>query len=193
MNNKKNKSVAYRILVLLAILIPVILGLSYAYFLTQIYGNNTNISGGITSTFVFDLQTDNDGYINATDLVPISTDEIETLSNVGEFSVIAGNNSNKVIYSISLVNISISNNLKSEDFKWSLECTNDNSKSSSGNFANVSGISKILLSDLEIESNSTDNYILRLYIEDTGENQISMINGTFSAKVAANAKLLYEE
>lgn len=193
MNNKKNKSVAYRILVLLAILIPVILGLSYAYFLTQIYGNNTNISGGITSTFVFDLQTDNDGYINASDLVPISIEEIETLSNVGEFSVVTGNNSNKVVYSISLVNISISNNLKSEDFKWSLECTNDNSKSIEGNFANVSGTSKILLSDLEIESNSTDNYILRLYIEDTGENQISMINGTFSAKVAANAKLLYEE
>lgn len=192
MDNKKKKSEAYKILILLSILIPVILGFSYAYFLARINGNQTLINGGITNRFDFELQTNNNGYINATDLIPISSSEVNDLAEVGTFNVVTGNNTNKVIYSISLEELTISDNLKSSKFKWILECTNDSSKTTSGNFMNVSGNSKILFSDKIINANTTDYFRLKLFIEDDGTNQISMINGHFSAKISATAKLIYE-
>lgn len=191
MENKK-KSRAYKILILLAILIPVILGFSYAYFLAQTKGNKTNISGNITNKFEFNLQTDNDGYISASDLIPISSNEIDTLSEVGQFNIVAGNNANKITYKISLENISISNNLKSSDFKWILECTNDSSKSTSGDFSSINGTTKDLISNLTINANSTDYYKLKLYIEETNINQSNLLNGSFSAKVSATAELTYQ-
>ena len=71
MDNSKKDNMFYKLLITIAILIPMVVGISYAYFLTNIKGGNTTISGtATTSDFTLDLITDNSGYIAATDLIP---------------------------------------------------------------------------------------------------------------------------
>ena len=72
MDNSRNDNVLYKTLIVIAILIPLVIGFSYAYFLTNIKGNKTIISGTTSANdFVLNLITDNSGYINATGLATI--------------------------------------------------------------------------------------------------------------------------
>ena len=40
MDNSRNDNVLYKTLIVIAMLIPLVIGFSYAYFLTNIKGNN---------------------------------------------------------------------------------------------------------------------------------------------------------
>ena len=197
MENKEKKSLYYRLLIVGAIIVPVIIGFSYAYFLSAVKVTNNNptvISGKVTSQMIFNIETENDGYINATNLIPLREEQIEEYANVGTFRVSSGNNSNNIIYELSLTNISITNNLKSSSFKWQLVCTScsDESKNASGNFSTVSGTDMVLKTNVMIAPNTNDDYKLLLWIQEDGTDQTSLMNQSFSAKVKAVGELTYE-
>src|SRR5574344_2095974 len=184
------KKKSYKYLIIIAIIIPVLFGISYAYYLAVIKGNNSSVKGTATNTFDINLVTDSGGYITATNMIPIVSDDIANLSNKGVFKVVAGNNEHKVTYSLSLTNISISTNLKVADFKWDLINKDTTTSIASGNFASVSS-TITLASNLTIEANTTTNYELRIYILETDSDQTSQMNGTFSAKVTLTADMTY--
>src|SRR5574344_110081 len=184
------KKKSYKYLIMIAIIIPVLFGISYAYYLAVIKGNNSSVKGTATNTFDINLVTDSGGYITATNMIPIVSDDIANLSNKGVFKVVAGNNEHKVTYSLSLTNISISSNLKVADFKWDLINKDTSTSIASGNFASVSS-TLTLASNLTIEANTTTNYELRIYILETDSDQTSQMNGTFSAKVTLTADMTY--
>src|SRR5574344_1063634 len=184
------KKKSYKYLIIIAIIIPVLFGISYAYYLAVIKGNNSSVKGTATNTFDINLVTDSGGYITATNMIPIVSDDIANLSNKGVFKVVAGNNEHKVTYSLSLTNISISTNLKVADFKWDLINKDTTTSIASGNFASVSS-TLTLASNLTIEANTTTNYELRIYILETDSDQTSQMNGTFSAKVTLTADMTY--
>ena len=149
MDNSRNDNVLYKTLIVIAILIPLVIGFSYAYFLTNIKGNKTIISGTTSANdFVLNLITDNSGYINATGLAPIQSIFVESNAAKGMFSVStideSGTNKNDypVAYNISLTNISITDALRDavkDSFKWSLTCETcaDTSNNRSGNFTGL--------------------------------------------------------
>ncbi|UKI29171.1 MAG: hypothetical protein L6V78_02200 [Clostridium sp.] len=97
---------------MIAVIVPIILSVSYAYFLARVSGDNTVIDGNATNKFDIDLITTNEGYINASDLLPISETASADKAAKGIFSVKTGSNDYKINYSLSLTDITLSDNLK---------------------------------------------------------------------------------
>ena len=187
MENNKNKKRIFRFSVFLAIIIPVILSLSFAYFQAIITGEDAGVTSTSTDTFDIELITENDGYINAIDLLLITPEEVAEHSQKGYFKVVSGSNEHYVYYTLSLSEITISSNLQVDDFKWQL--LKDNIEHSSGTFNGVSQNSMTLASNILIGANETANYELRLWIEETGVDQISLMNGSFVGKVSMVADM----
>lgn len=192
MEEKKIKGNAYKLLISIAIIVPIILGISYAYFLAVIKGDNTTANGTATDKFDINLITDDNGYINATNIMPIESTEVATKANQGKFRVQAGANKNAVNYSISLTELSVSTNLQNSSFKWSLECTNDSTKNTSGTFEGASGSSLLLLNSLSLYPSNYDDYIFRIWLENSEDtDQTAMMNGSFSGKITISANMQY--
>jgi len=172
MDNSRNDNVLYKTLIVIAILIPLVVGFSYAYFLTNIKGNKTIISGTTSANdFVLNLITDNSGYIDATGLAPIQSIFVESNAAKGMFSVStideSGTNKNDypVAYNISLTNITITNGLRDavkDSFRWSLTCETcaDTSNNRSGNFTNL----KTLTPSSTSTSNGVTTYKYSEYV-----------------------------
>lgn len=169
MDNSRNDNVLYKTLIVIAILIPLVIGFSYAYFLTNIKGNKTIISGTTSANdFVLNLITDNSGYINATGLAPIQSIFVESNAAKGMFSVStideSGTNKNDypVAYNISLTDITITNGLRDAafngSFRWSLTCEKcaDTSNNRSGNFTGLQ--SQPILSESTSDEVTTYKY-----------------------------------
>lgn len=172
MDNSRNDNVLYKTLIVIAILIPLVVGFSYAYFLTNIKGNKTTISGTTSANdFVLNLITDNSGYIDATGLAPIQSIFVESNAAKGMFSVStidkSGTNKNDypVAYNISLTDITITNGLRDavkDSFRWSLTCETcaDTSNNRSGNFTNL----KTLTPSSTSTSNGVTTYKYSEYV-----------------------------
>ena len=197
METKDRNKIYYRLLLIAAIIIPVVIGFSYAYFLAVVNITNdqpTVIQGTVVSNINFELQTENNGYINASEIIPLTQEQIEDYAEVGTFKVVTGTNPYVISYNLSLTNISISAELKNQYFKWRLICTScasdDISKNAEGNFANVTGTDMTLKNNILIPSNSNDEYKLMIWLEESNSDQTNTINKTFTAKVKAEAELI---
>ena len=192
MKDKKESKLNYKFLIMIAVLIPIILSISYAYFLASVSGDNTVIDGNATNKFDIDLITADDGYINASDMLPISETASADKAAKGIFSVKTGSNDYKINYSLSLTDITLSDNLKSsDDLKWELWSSDTNTKISSGTFKNASS-TLLLKNNIIINKNQTNNYELRIYVLETNTNQLELLDGTLSAKVTMDAEMINE-
>ena len=194
MENKEKSSLLYKLLILTAIAVPLIIGSSYAYFLAVIEGteNPTNMTGTSVANFDFDLVTDNGGYIDASDTVPITDANRTTQGNIGNFKVTTGLNVYSVNYSISLTDITISPELKIADFKWELKCTScaNTNNDASGNFSSYTSGDLVLKSNLVIAPSSEDSYRLIIWLSDNNADQTSLMNKSFRAKIQATGEFL---
>ena len=192
MKDKKESKLNYKFLIMIAVIVPIILSVSYAYFLARVSGDNTIIDGNATNKFDIDLITTDNGYINASDMLPISETASADKAAKGIFSVKTGSNDYKINYSLSLTDITLSDNLKSSnDLKWELWSSDTNTKISSGTFKNASS-TLLLKNNIIINKNRTNNYELRIYVLETNTNQLELLDGTLSAKVTMNAEMINE-
>lgn len=192
MKDKKESKLNYKFLIMIAVIVPIILSVSYAYFLARVSGDNTIIDGNATNKFDIDLITTDNGYINASDMLPISETASADKAAKGIFSVKTGSNDYKINYSLSLTDIIISDNLKSsDDLKWELWSSDTNTKISSGTFKNASS-TLLLKNNIIINKNQTNNYELRIYVLETNTNQLELLDGTLSAKVTMDAEMINE-
>lgn len=195
MENKEKNNIYYRLLMISAIIIPVIIGFSYAYFLAVVKVTDdkpTTVQGTVVSDFDFGLVDENNAYINASNLIPLTSDQIDIYAESGNFTVRAGNNPYAIAYTISLTDISLPNVLKNTYFKWRLICTScsDTSKNAEGNFQAVTTDLE-LKNNIIIPANSTDDYKIMIWLEESGADQINTMNQTFSAKVKVQGELIY--
>ena len=192
MKDKKESKLNYNFLIMIAVIVPIILSVSYAYFLARVSGDNTIIDGNATNKFDIDLITTDNGYINASDMLPISETASADKAAKGIFSVKTGSNDYKINYSLSLTDITLSDNLKSSnDLKWELWSSDTNTKISSGTFKNASS-TLLLKNNIIINKNQTNNYELRIYVLETNTNQLELLDGTLSAKVTMDAEMINE-
>ena len=192
MKDKKESKLNYKFLIMIAVIVPIILSVSYAYFLARVSGDNTIIDGNATNKFDIDLITTDNGYINASDMLPISETASADKAAKGIFSVKTGSNDYKINYSLSLTDITLSDNLKSSnDLKWELWSSDTNTKISSGTFKNASS-TLLLKNNIIINKNRTNNYELRIYVLETNTNQLELLDGTLSAKVTMDAEMINE-
>ena len=98
MEDNRNRKKTYRILVTIAIIIPIVIAISYAYFQAAILGEDAGISGKSTNKFEIDLVTENNGYINATNVVLIKEENIAIDSEKGFFKVVSGTQIIFIVY-----------------------------------------------------------------------------------------------
>ena len=195
MENKDRRVDYYKLLVISAIIVPIIIGFSYAFFLARINITNntpTTIHGSAASTFDFNLVTQNNGYIKASSVYPIDDSAASTDAEIGRFNVVTGNNTYSVNYSLSLVDILMSDELKTTDFKWALTCTScsGTSNNASGNFSAVEGSTMLMISNLVIAANTTNQYELRIWLSNTSSDQSNVLGSHFSARVQASGEFI---
>ncbi len=209
MENEKRIELNYKLLIVFAIAVPLILGTAYAYFLPNVSGDDpSKIQGTVIKDIDFRLTTsEENGYINATDLVPINdgryseTNEVDEKAAKGSFSIESlTTNERNLSYSISFTDIIISEALKTEDFRWRLEKVNSSGTvitTYEGNFASINNDTSITLkTNIILAPGATDNYIIKLWITNTDFDQCPdptnkatcIINTSFSGKISVEAE-----
>lgn len=192
----KKRNRFYLILTIL-FAIFLIIGSSYAYYQIYLKGDDTGIKGKSSQFFegiqgleqeIIQLSNgkiklETTGYINAKNLLLIKPIDIEDKSEKSKFRVTNEDYDNLILYSISLTELIISQNLQVTDFKWQLFNHNTSETIVSGDFTKASTDTFLLKNDISIEPRSAHEYELRLWIEENNKDQRYLLNGSFSSKI----------
>lgn len=182
----KQKPLLIGLLVVLTIA-ALIVGLTYAYFTANIRGNEEASTTNLKARqLVIDFETSE--YIQNTSAELIAASDISSKADFSKFSVSNNSTGGTASYTLRLENIEISDNFKSADFKWRLE--KNGSIISTGNFSNIGNKTSIDIGTADILAGSTDSYVFRIWLEETAVDQSQLYNGSFSGKIALEAKSL---
>ncbi len=204
---KENKiELNYKLLIVFAVALPLILGTAYAYFLPKITGDApSTITGTVVEEVDFELITpDENGYITATNLVPINDgkyyepSEVDTKASKGTFQVKnTATNGRNIKYTVGLSIVQIDDALKTADFRWRLEKVDSDGNVLSTYSDNEKGFSTIssdntitLATGIVVAPSATDNFVLKLWISNTNFDQCTstsdascILNKNFKGKI----------
>mgnify|MGYP004661540199 CR=1 FL=1 len=178
--NRKQKIIVSTTGIFLVLLILV--GLTYAYFLTRINGNKNDKSISVTTANLRLVYSDGtDGVIGGTNIEPSDTVYTKT------FTVKSEGNKN-IEYGVYLINV-INQLTRKEDVKYTLECTTDGTIKCNGVNETTfpSGISQLITNT--IEPGKTHTYTFKFTYKDTGTDQSIDMGKELSAKIQIFGKL----
>ena len=188
MSTKKNiKEIMSKRYIQIGILIVLIslvgLASTYAWF-TWKSSSNTNVTLSIGN--LADVTFTSGPDINISNLAPVYnyTDGVST-------TFVMKNNSttNNLNYEIKLDVTSISNELKSESFKYTL--LKDNKVVQTGNLKNAVNGKTLILNASSLDKGSTSNYKLYFWIDGNIENSSNMMNKSLVGKIDVGEKTTY--
>ena len=155
----------------------ILLGLTYAYFLTRIQGNTNSKSISVTTADLKLVYNDgSDGVIGGENLIPSETEYTKT------FTVKNDGNAN-VEYGVYLIDV-INTLVRKDDVKYTLNCITDgtitcNKVTTETTFP--SGIKQLITN--EIEPGKTHTYTFTFTYKDTGTDQSIDMGKELSAKL----------
>lgn len=186
MNNDK-KVLLYALLVVC--LVMVIGTLSTFAFFKRSFSDGTKKTVTNASTTNLDVDFSTSEYINNISGVLIDEDDYLDEADSTKFTIKKPSTStiaSDIYYDILLTDISISDNLKSSYFVWKLVKGTD-TVVASGNFSTIGKNTSITLST-KTKISGTHSYSLYVYLKnDDSVNQLNLLNGSFTAKVAVDA------
>ena len=170
--NKKNKIIISITGIVLVLLILV--GLTYGYYLTRISGNTSDKSISIDMANLELTYSDGNGLIEAKSIIPGETIATKTFTvkNTGNAKV-----SNYVVYLDSVVN----NFEDKNDLKLTLTCTSDIGNCNGTNITYPS--TNIMLVTNDIEEKETQSYELKVEFIETNDNQSDNMNKEMSGNI----------
>lgn len=155
----------------------ILLGLTYAYFLTRIQGNTNSKSISVTTADLKLVYNDgSDGVIGGENLIPSETEYTKT------FTVKNDGNAN-VEYGVYLIDV-INTLVRKDDVKYTLNCTTDGTITSNKVTTETtfpSGIKQLITN--EIEPGKTHTYTFTFTYKDTGTDQSIDMGKELSAKL----------
>ena len=163
-------------IVSLVISIVLVIGISYAYFITEEEtGEQTTTVGNLDLTFTEST------VLRLTNAIPLRDEDVE--NSASEIPFLITNTGTVNIYtSINLDSVTMSDALKIYDFKWALY-EGDN-KVTTGDFS--SGASSYnLANNLLIRPSETNRYMVRIWVSSSSLDQSTLSASTFSATVSA--------
>ena len=172
---------------LILVLIVFAVGRTYAYFSAK---SNTTIETVTTATY--DLEVSNNAILRAEDIVPIASTDVTTKATELPFTI-TNTSTGPIIAEISLTNITMSKGLDDIYFKWALY--SDGVKEVEDSFYNATNkvinendvtIDKIMLAS-NIEIDTSKNYKLYIWIEESGNPQDDLQDSTFVGKISVDA------
>lgn len=203
-DNSKKRVILGSLIIVVSIVI-IGLSLSYAYYVNTIRETNADNQGASLTSGNLSMDFTTSQNIKATSASLINDADIlsEENNNYTAFSIsfAEDNTVSEATYNIYLTDISMTENFKSSYVKWALYRANNtanNTLVTQGDFSNVTldgtGSGTHNASDITLASESitsvegTKSYKLYIWLSnDPDNNQISLLNGSLSAKVGFRA------
>ncbi len=183
MNEKNNKKILKTIMIIVLLIIVVGIGITVAYFSAQSLSNTQTIkTGGLSIVYEEDSKADIEFQITE----PIYDEEIEDKATKIQFRAHSFVNEERYM-NISIEEIEMAEELKTEDFRWALyetdkDYSNIGTKIADGDFTNTEAV-KSLKKDITVAGKETKYYTLYLWIRETDEKQIGYGGKEFSGKI----------
>ncbi len=165
-------------------IVVIILGIRYtvAYFSSKDTSNANKVTTG--SAKISYTENEN-GIINADGIVPINDDDIKDSATRLSFNV-ENIGTTDITYSIKLVDLTIHESMINKEFKWAVY--SGDQEIDSGDFSNAKNNENYsLIQNESLNEGKNKDYILYIWISETGVEQNSMIDKTFESKVQVEA------
>lgn len=200
---KSENKLFFGAIILVCLLIAIAISLTYAYFARKLLINGENTETTVEAGLL-DVDFLTSEYISNTDAKLINDVDAYKEADKTIFSVSRSekNTVEYVYYTLQLVDINITENLKSPYLKWSLyetkEIDSSTASLSSGDFSDLTCVTnedetetcKMELYDTKIPlaKNVTDEFVLIIWLSnDDNVNQNSLLKGSISGKVQVTA------
>ena len=182
--NRKQKIIVSTTGIFLVLLILV--GLTYAYFLTRINGNKNDKSISVSTAKLELTYGDNSAEILGKDLVLEPSD-----TEIGTKTFTVTNNGNDTSYVVIIENVSVTKTsdgstttFESNDFRYTLTCTKSDGSSCDGvNTQSVFPINGGVLVGNSIKEGDVHTYTFKMWYIDTGIDQSNDMGKTIQAKL----------
>lgn len=188
-NSKKRITLAALIIVVSVIIIG--MSLSYAYYVNTIQEVRPENQGVNITSGELTMNLTTSEYIAANSASLINDADVTRDADYTSFSVTLPSDADadSATYSLYLTELTITDNLKSKYVKWALYNADGTSMITSGDFQNANSGTNLTLQDgISIAKGKTNSYRLYIWLSnDPDVNQISLLNGSLSAKVGFRA------
>lgn len=188
-NSKKRITLAALIIVVSVIIIG--MSLSYAYYVNTIQEVRPENQGVNITSGELTMNLTTSEYIAANSASLINDADVTRDADYTSFSVTLPSDADadSATYSLYLTELTITDNLKSKYVKWALYNADETSMITSGDFQNANSGTNLTLQDgISIAKGETNSYRLYIWLSnDPDVNQISLLNGSLSAKVGFRA------
>lgn len=174
--------------VAMIVIIVCLFGASYAYY--SLTNASTSFSTTTAENDDIAVVYEQSQYINTTTGIPISSDEVAGKASSSRFSALAGSNlvSYQVAIQIDLVDIAIANELKISDFK--LQLLENGTVIANKTGADIGSNTSLTLKSMStITVGTTYNYELRVWLNETGQNQNTLMNKNFSGRIEVSSAM----
>lgn len=188
------KKMIFVLTIATSIVFACMLGGSYAYY-TLSDGTSVNITTGDFDPNVAVIFAQSE-YINMRTGVPISSSDVDSYANKSVFTLVPDSEALsgfEVAINVSITNLMIDEYLKTDDFKYDLRCNDGSStttlKSGTGTDFTSSDviIGTLSTSDNTFSASKSYTCTLRLWLQETGENQNNLMNKSFSGLIKVNS------
>ena len=190
----KFKHMLFVLTVTTSIIFACMLGSSYAYY-TLSNGTTVTATTGEFDANVSVVFSESE-YINLKTGVPINSTDVDKYASASKFTLIPDATKLRgydVTVKISISNITIDTALKISDFKYDLKCNDGSSTTTikSGTGADFTSteleIGTLSTQNSTFNVSKTYNCALRLWIQETGNNQNALMNKSFSGLIKVNS------
>ena len=164
----------------------ILVGLTYAYFLTRIHGNTNNKSISVTTANLELTYGDNSAEILGKDLTLIPSD-----TEIGTKTFTVTNNGNDTNYVVVIENVSVTKasdgsttTFESNDFRYTLTCTKSDGSNCDGvSTQSVFPINGGVLVGNSIKEGDVHTYTFKMWYIDTGIDQSNDMGKTIQARI----------
>jgi hypothetical protein len=190
----KFKHMLFVLTITTSIIFACMLGSSYAYY-TLSNGTTVTATTGEFDANVSVVFSESE-YINLKTGVPINSTDVDKYASASKFTLIPDATKLRgydVAVKIAISNITIDTALKISDFKYDLKCNDGSSTTTikSGTGADFTSteleIGTLSTQNSTFNVSKTYNCALRLWIQETGNNQNALMNKSFSGLIKVNS------
>lgn len=190
----KFKHMLFVLTVTTSIIFACMLGSSYAYY-TLSNGTTVTATTGEFDAIVSVVFSESE-YINLKTGVPINSTDVDKYASASKFTLIPDATKLRgydVAVKIAISNITIDTELKTSDFKYDLKCNDGSSTTTikSGTGADFTSteleIGTLSTQNSTFNVSKTYNCALRLWLQETGNNQNALMNKSFSGLIKVNS------
>ena len=190
----KFKHMLFVLTVTTSIIFACMLGSSYAYY-TLSNGTTVTATTGEFDANVSVVFSESE-YINLKTGVPINSTDVDKYASASKFTLIPDATKLRgydVAVKIAISNITIDTELKTSDFKYDLKCNDGSSTTTikSGTGADFTSteleIGTLSTQNSTFNVSKTYNCALRLWLQETGNNQNDLMNKSFSGLIKVNS------